>query len=79
VLDAKGGHLAVCRWISASGVPSAGIIGLRERPEGAREHHDVSGKGAGRQPRARLVRSREAQPHRRRAQRAAFIILAAIV
>jgi hypothetical protein len=45
----------------------------------ARERHDGVGKGAGRRPRARLVRSREAQPHRRRAKRASSIILAAIV
>jgi len=45
----------------------------------AHEHHDGAGKGAGRAPRARLVRSREAQRHRRRAQRASFIILAATV
>jgi len=45
----------------------------------ADEHHDGAGKGAGRAPRARLVRSREAQQHRRRAQRAPSVILAAIV
>ena len=45
----------------------------------APEPHDGIGKGAGRAPWARLVRSREAQQHRRRAQRASSIILAAIV
>ncbi|MFO1301698.1 MAG: hypothetical protein U1F17_15270 [Burkholderiaceae bacterium] len=50
-----------------------------QRLGGAREHNDGIGKGVGRAPRARLVRSREAQQHRRRAQRASFIMLAAIV
>jgi len=65
---------------SAADCRSSGVGGARiDDGAVAHEHHDGVGKGAGRAPRARLVRSREAQQHRRRAQRASSIILAAIV
>ena len=59
---------------------SGNVGGVRTEDEAfPGEYHDGIGKGAGRAPRARLVRSREAQQHRRRAQRASSIILAATV
>ena len=64
----------------AAGRRSGCVSGVRIEDEGfPREHRNGIGKGAGRAPRARLVRSREVQQHRRRAQRASSIILAAIV
>jgi hypothetical protein len=59
---------------------SSGSVGGVRIEDGAlaHEHHDGIGKGADRRVAARLVRSREAQQHRRRAQRASSIILAAI-
>jgi len=67
---------ADCRSGSLGGVRIEAGAASRERRNGACKGAD---QGAGRAPRARLVRSREAQRHRRRAQRASSIILAAIV
>ena len=80
-------------WACPAAERRSGHVGGVRINDGALacERHDGIGKvtadgaapgtaeGVGRQPQARLVRSREAQPHRRRAQRASSIILAAIV
>ena len=63
---------ATCRDGGVDGVCS-------EDGDVRRMNHRSDCKGAGRPPRVRLVRSREAQRHRRRAQRASSIILAATV
>ena len=67
---------ADCRYSRVSGVRGDDGASSRERHDGTCKG---AGEGAGRAPRARLVRCREAQQHRRRAQRASFVILAASV
>ena len=63
----------------ASAIANTAAIGNVATTACRRAHRDDAGKGAGRPRVARLVRSREAQRQRRRAQRAPSITLAAIV